>query len=31
MAAVIVISLALNVGYLLAVLYLLNKPEPGKK
>jgi hypothetical protein len=28
MAAVIVISLAVMVGYLLLVLYLLNKPEP---
>lgn len=28
MSAVIVISLAVMVGYLLVVLYLLNKPEP---
>jgi hypothetical protein len=31
MAAVIVISLAVMVGYLLLVLYLLNKPEPPFK
>jgi len=28
MSSVIVISLAVMVGYLLVVLYLLNKPEP---